>query len=124
MGNFIGGQEANDKKLKKQTSSAINKSSPNANRKPKIEPNSDQTHKKKINSSKNQINNFQPKPSEKHNATSTKEEHNTQNQITQHKHSLIHNHSTSTSSQLVPLHIPFFKWEINVDTLVRLFIFA
>jgi hypothetical protein len=35
----------------------------------------------------------------------------------------ISNHS-SHSQQLVPIHIPFFKWEINVDTLVRMFIFA
>jgi hypothetical protein len=120
MSNFIGGP--NDKKVKKSaTIPTTSKQSPTNKPKTKThESNTEQLAQPQKRHSKNS----QSKNAEHHKSIActnlTKEDQT----HSAHQNSPSTHIQQTPNPQLVPLHIPFFKWEINVDTLVRLFIFA
>jgi hypothetical protein len=127
MSNFIESTSGNDKKIKKSTTNPpVNKQSPTNKRKTKvIESNLEPLAQIQKRHSKNsQPKNVDHKPNSTNNIDS-RVDFNTHSHIsTQLNSTSNHLQQTSNPHQLVPIHIPFFKWEINVDTLVRLFIFA
>ena len=121
MSNFIGGP--NDKKVKKSaTVPTTSKQSPTNKSKTKThEPNTEQLAQPQKRHSKNN----QSKNAEHHKSNASSNLTREDQTHSAHQNSpSTHIQQQTSNTQLVPLHIPFFKWEINVDTLVRLFIFA
>ena len=126
MANFIGGENG-EKKKKTSVMGATNETTiaSNADKTSPVHRIKPNTHESDKSAARSHVKKGVAKQS-KAIQQNNNEQHNAD--INAYSTNVSMDHSNTATPpvppQLVPIHIPFFKWEINVDTLVRVFIFA